>query len=180
MSIFLAPHNDDEALFGSIIIQRYKPMVVVVTDSFRQFEFGITANQRRAESEAACAVLGVRVEFMGIADHRLNMYRFAVIDALRNELVFRHDMLIFAPAEQNGHADHDLVSWVAESMDARVIYYTTYGKAKDNYIQLMPTAEEFQIKMKALDCYPSQRHTMKMPYFEQMQKNPSEFISELP
>ena len=55
VSLFLAPHNDDEALFGAYIIQTYKPLVVILTDSYIQYERGETqcsAAARREESSS--------------------------------------------------------------------------------------------------------------------------------
>ena len=40
--IFLAPHNDDETLFAAYTLMRYKPFVIIVTDSFIQPERGDT------------------------------------------------------------------------------------------------------------------------------------------
>ncbi|MCL4419163.1 PIG-L family deacetylase, partial [Patescibacteria group bacterium] len=68
-SLFLAPHSDDEALFGSFIIQRTKPLVVIVTDGTSHArKFGVSIEQRRQESRNAMAVLGVEVVFIGIPE----------------------------------------------------------------------------------------------------------------
>lgn len=178
-SIFLSPHSDDESLFGSIILQRYKPVVMVVTDSHNQYySHGITAHERREESKAACKLLGVNVEFLGIADHRLSLYRHVmewVIKSLSPATV------IFAPALQGGHRDHDTVSRIASHMsDMRVIFYATYGNLSiiEDYKTLKPTVAEYNLKVDALRCYPSQYNIM--PYFGQATQIPEERISELP
>ena len=49
--LFLAPHGDDECLFGSFSIMRYQPHVVVVYKSAKQMRHGITAIQREHETE---------------------------------------------------------------------------------------------------------------------------------
>lgn len=178
-SILLSPHSDDESLFASIIIQRYKPLVLVVTDSYNQFHsHGITAHERRAESIAAAKIHGVDLEFLGIADHRLNDYRHAVPGIVKGIATAQ---IIFAPAMQGGHKDHDMVSWIASSMfGVKIIFYSTYGNPLyvRGYQELKPTKAEYDTKVDALRCYPSQYAIM--PYFNQVTQNPEERISELP
>ena len=63
-SIFLAPHNDDEALFGSFTIIREKPLVVIITDSWIQpnrGEKGCDAETRWNETKKAMEILGAPV-----------------------------------------------------------------------------------------------------------------------
>lgn len=179
MNILLAPHSDDEALFASIIIQRYKPLVMVVTDSFRQYEsHGITAHERRAESRAAAKILGTDVIFLGVEDNRLRDYRHAFRGVILNHC---QPSIVFAPALQGGHADHDTVYWIAGDLPCKmVIQYSTYGNfwAIKNFKDLVPTKEEYDRKVDALRCYPSQYNLM--PYFVEAQQNPVERISELP
>ena len=81
--ILFAPHNDDEALFTSFICMREKPLVVIVTDSWKQFNRGekdITAEVRRNESVEAMKILGCQVVFLGIPDNKLT--RKALLEKL--------------------------------------------------------------------------------------------------
>jgi LmbE family N-acetylglucosaminyl deacetylase len=70
VAIFISPHNDDETLFGAFTILRTLPLVVVVFDSYAQEQRGnpVTWRQRRAETLAACEILGVRAIFLGFSD----------------------------------------------------------------------------------------------------------------
>jgi hypothetical protein len=178
--ILLSPHPDDESLFASIICQRYHPTVVIVTDSFRQWDtYKITAHQRREETLRACDWLGVEVIFMGVADHALELHYHSIVEFIQGKM----DDILFVPALQKGHRDHNTVASMGEWMggEVKVIHYSTYSD-KNNWhdpipgIELVPTPEELAIKKKALACYTSQHPIM--PHFQNF--SASEWISELP
>jgi hypothetical protein len=40
VKVFLSPHHDDETLFGAFTLLRERPLVVIVTDSYVQFNRG--------------------------------------------------------------------------------------------------------------------------------------------
>ena len=155
-SLFLSPHNDDEALFGAYIIQTYKPLVLVATDSVIQFErgTGITAAHRIEETCLAMEILDARVDFLHIPDNKITEENLA--DALEGCHVFDE---IFAPALEGGNAIHDMVCRVADRMHSRVRHYSTYTKTRE-YPQgdfLVPATEEMKaLKLRALECYKSQ------------------------
>ncbi len=156
--ILIAPHNDDEALFASFICLRERPLVIIATDSWTQFNRGetsITAEVRRNESIAAMKVLGCPIQFLGIPDNRLS--RAALREALKR---FDPDTpTVYAPAIQGGNKQHDLVGRVALGYFKHVILYCTYSEKEDyttGEIELRPTPEELDLKDKALDCYRSQ------------------------
>ncbi len=158
MRIFLSPHNDDEALFGSIIIQRLRPqLLVIVTDSWIQFDRGdgITWQQRRLESSEAAKLLQVPICFLGIPDKELSTD--ALFEAIR--LFSWHDEVI-APAWQGGNPHHDIVSEVAEKHFKSPMFYATYGPGQHftpiSGNTLVPTEEEALLKSKVLNCYQSQ------------------------
>ena len=68
-NLFISPHSDDEALFGSYIIQRSGADVLVVTDGQQHHrKFDLLPGIRRDESKEACKILGVKVEFLGLSD----------------------------------------------------------------------------------------------------------------
>lgn len=155
--ILLSPHNDDEALFASFICLREKPLVVIATDSWKQFNRGeknITAEVRRNESAEAMKILGCPVVFLGIPDNRLTRH------ALREKLEqFKDADVVYAPAIQGGNAQHDLIGSVALGYFKNVFQYSTYSKKNDytrGEIEIRPTKEELELKNKALDCYKSQ------------------------
>jgi hypothetical protein len=183
-SIFIAPHNDDEALFGAIILQRYKPLVVVVTDSFIQYERGqteITAHRRRDETRAACEVLGVGVKFLGMADDCIEG-----IDSLYSPFlaIWRLGEIgtVFIPALQGGNRHHDLIGYCKRWKRIDWIQYSTYT-ADQNYtpvpgfIELVPSIEEAALKQRALQCYTSQHW---QSHFKEINGSTSEWISRLP
>lgn len=155
MKIFLAPHNDDETLFGAFTIMREKPLVVVVTESYRQAERGGLPTVRRNESISAMQYLGAPIMFLGIPDNRLTesllVERLSGIEADQ----------VYAPAfYMNGNADHNIVSRAAERVFAgKVIYYASYRlddlELKGD-IEITPTEVEAQKKDLALDRYISQ------------------------
>jgi len=157
--ILLSPHNDDEALFASFICMREKPLVVIVTDSWKQFGRGekekhITAEVRRNESIAAMRLLGCSVVFLGIPDTSW-LSRKILHEKLKQ---FNPDV-VYAPAIQGGHIQHDLVGIAALANFKHVVQYATYAREKSftpGEIEIIPTPEEQALKDRALDCYQSQ------------------------
>lgn len=163
MSIFLAPHNDDEALFGSYIIQRTQSEIVVCTNGTTHEKFGVTAKMRKEESQAAAKVLGVPITFLGIDETKLN--RDILIRELKARDIFSNcecdeTDIVFAPRLQGGNRQHDLISNVAQELwGKRVIFYSTYSKDSlepEGQMPLTPTTEEETKKQEALACFVSQ------------------------
>jgi LmbE family N-acetylglucosaminyl deacetylase len=156
MNLLLSPHNDDECLFAAYTLIRQKPLVVIVTDSDLQTDFGVTAEHRREESRRGCEALDVPVVFLGLKDGSLNeadvrrrLKPFTTLEWKR----------VYAPALQGGHPDHDLIGKVAFSVFNRVSRYATYAhgeKFTPVGEEVTPTREEIDLKNKALDYYASQ------------------------
>lgn len=164
--IFLAPHNDDEALFGAYTILREKPLVVICTDSYIEFERGdgITKEERIEETKRAMDIMGVKVEFLHIPDNQITE------DILEKRLKDYKVDTVYAPAiEEGGNPTHNLVGKVAKKL-FETIHYTTYTKENTKTkgkIMLYPTPEERDKKKKALNCYPSQlKISTTKPFFE--------------
>lgn len=162
-TLLISPHDDDHALFTAYTCMREKPLVAVVTDSFRQpmrGEVGCDAQTRMLETLKSCEVLGCPVFRMGIPDTYFDADP-KVGDLL--ERVFRcfqnYDK-VYAPALQFGNKDHDLISEVAKRVFGdKVIFYTTYTKNAlytEGTKEIVPTEEEKELKEKALACYTSQ------------------------
>lgn len=184
-SIIISPHNDDSELFASYVLQRYKPLVVVVTDSFIQYERGqtdITAHRRRDETRAACKVLGLAAPvFLGQADDCLT---FDAVEGSYYAVLSPSDT-VFCPAIQGGHPHHDMIRETLAKFwedDVKVIEYATYAKdcwytPLEGGIELVPTPEEFALKERALACYTSQ---LWQPHFPAVLKARSEWISKEP
>lgn len=159
MEILLAPHNDDEALFAAVTLQRVRPLVVVVTDSWVQFHRGdgVTADGRWAETVQALDILGCPGLRLGIPDVDLALGR--VVEGLRTLTGVSR---VWAPARQGGHPHHDLVHLAAAEAWADVpqVLYGTYSAREPVYATegepLVGTMEERATKAAALACYRSQ------------------------
>ncbi len=155
--IFLSSHNDDESLYGSFILQRNKPLVIVVTDGYIQYErgdLGCSAEVRRQETINAMAISGCPVVFLGIKDTELTE------DILRERLKGFNPEKIYVPAIQGGNRQHDLVATVAmELFGLKCEHYAGYTKTElytTGNVEIKPTQQEIDIKNKMLDCYKSQ------------------------
>ena len=161
MKIFLDPHGDDAVLFASFTLLREKPLVVVVFDSYLQEQrgYGITAAQRRAETEAACKILGVDVQFLGFRDDTPDWD--GIVEALYG---FEGcESPVFAPAvEFGGHDHHSMVGEIAEKVLPPVRSYLTYTKSgKSTGGVPVPYEPEWALlKLRALACFESQ---IKLP-----------------
>lgn len=160
--VFLAPHNDDEILFGAYTIMREKPLVVIVTDSYIQQERGdeATTEQRIEETKEAMKLLGVEVDFLHIPD---NSFKGKTLQRELEEL-YLDDIQVYAPAiEFNGNPIHNEVGLIADLTFYNVKHYMTYVLGNDKTkggILVFPTEEEKKLKKKALACYKSQ---LKIP-----------------
>lgn len=161
MKLFLSPHNDDETLFGAYTLMHEKPLVVICTDSVRQFKRGekdITAKLRWEETQRAMKILGCDVMRLGIPDDELNGR-----DLMKELEKFGNVEKVFAPAMQGGNNDHDIVSFAARALFGdKVIQYTTYSREAlhtTGKTEVSPKNHTEKIKkISALTCYQSQIH----------------------
>ena len=176
MKLFISPHNDDEALFGAYTLMREKPLVVIMTDSWIQpgrGETGCSADERWKESVAGCSVLGCPVIRMGLRDDTLTE------DDIRRTLgQFGGFDGIYAPAVQGGNRQHDMIGRVAKEIWPECKQYTTYTKTElwtQGSIEMIPTEEEKERKIRALECYQSQLR-INRPHFDAV-VNKSEWLN---
>ena len=145
-AVFLAPHHDDETLFGAFTLLRHKPHVIVCTPG------------GPAETAAACQILGVTWEQW-----------YAPVDELVCALEERSYDRIFAPQpEVHGNGDHNAVGQMAyRHFGAAVTHYMTYttaGKSKGRRVEY--ELDWIGVKLRALACYPSQYgHPSHAPHF---------------
>lgn len=174
--ILVSPHNDDETLFAAYTLIREKPLVIIVTDSYLQFDrgTGITAAQRRAETVKAMQVLGCRVEFLGYDD------RNTPLDLLKTTfLELSNVKKVYSPALQGGNALHDHISRLSRDVWPHTIQYATYA-FKESFTpvgeEIVPTDEEMRLKNKALDCYMSQLMYPPTSHHFDAVRNKSEYI----
>jgi LmbE family N-acetylglucosaminyl deacetylase len=176
MKLFISSHADDAALFGAYTLMREKPLVLTITDSFIQSNRGdnITADMRWAEDIEAMKILGCSLILGGIRDDIIDEW------GVKNLLSkFYNFDTVYAPAVQGGNEQHDLIGRLAKERFPNAIQYSTY--AKDEWItrgktDLHHTPDEYQLKMKALDCYKSQISlSSTAPHFEAQRKDGSEW-----
>ncbi len=139
MKIFLSPHTDDECIFGSFTVQREKPLVIVVFDSFVQVTRGAAYcdwETRREETQQALSVLvepepmydtatgtyfvpNPAVKFCGFRDDA-PVPAWMIADTVQQLLADEVPEHIFAPAwEANGHDQHNEVATAASALVAR-------------------------------------------------------------
>lgn len=171
MNIFLAPHNDDETLFGSFLCVAAKPLVIVVLRSHVQERVGITYQQRERETAAACEVLGCEYEQWDFPDVRPSWH---LIESKMRDLHRRFNVeAVYAPAydfdgnrwhEEDsptfGLFHHDKIGKLAERVFGdRVTQYQTYsryhGRVEEG-TKLEPTPEMVVAKLTALSRYQTQ------------------------
>lgn len=148
--LFIAPHCDDETLFGAYTIIREKPLVVIIAADPR----------RQSESEAAMNILGAG--------------GLIFVDALES-LSWMDVEVVYAPGLEGGHPLHDFVSREAKRIwGDKVIQYSTYRSPTDllprGRLKVGATKEMEELKLMALDCYKSQ-HVATPVHFEQVDKS---------
>jgi LmbE family N-acetylglucosaminyl deacetylase len=168
-TIFLAPHNDDECLWGGFLLQIHRPRVIVVLRSFLQERVGIRYEEREAETTAALYVLGCAYEQWSYRDDDPDWP--AIADRVER-LANTYDRC-FAPAvEDGGHEQHSRVGEIAMRAFGvdRVTRYLTYrrghGKSTSG-CPVEPAAGMVAAKLRALACYETQMRpeTGCLPWF---------------
>ncbi len=135
MKLFLSPHNDDEAIFGSFLIMREKPQVVVVYDSCVQPLRGIEGCgyiTRRTETRNALMCMGAMPpKFVGLRDDQAYTPKdilFRLRSCVDVDQVFD---AVYAPIyDGDGHGHHNAVSLVAAELKSKShVYYSTYTRS---------------------------------------------------
>lgn len=158
--VLLAPHNDDETLFASFVILRFRPHVVVCFRSERQQAVGIDDVTRETETAAAMGILGTTWEQCPISDKAPD--ESALCAYLAASFVPDEVGIVFAPLhEEGGHEQHNLVADVAARAfpGKQIVRYTTYRRGwpvtrTRTPIPFDPTWPA--LKLRALACYQSQ------------------------
>lgn len=155
--LFLAPHDDDQALFGAFTCLRESPLIIIVTDSYIQAERGdpYSKELRATESFHANKILGCECVRLGLPDSTVTEDQ--IEEALKQ---FSDYDVVYAPDLQGGNIHHDMVHRAAiKIFGKKVIFYTTYTKTELHTIgeiEIKPTPEELELKSQALDCFRSQ------------------------
>lgn len=168
-SLLISPHDDDSVLFAAFTCLRERPLVAVVLDSYIQpnrGERGCSARERLLETAAAHEILGVETFRLGLRDDTATEEMIAA--ALKWITV--DPEIVYAPADQEGgNVHHSMVARVARRVfGEKVRHYTTYtNKAlyTTGNIEIVPSAEELELKNRALECYVSQLR-INRPHFD--------------
>lgn len=117
MRIFLAPHNDDEALFGLDLLIDYKPLVIIITHSTLQ---GGNGYERAIESYRAVKDLGLSICYLQIDEDKLT--EEALIDKLK---YFYTTDIVYVP-DLSDNPQHNLVKLVADKIFPNIYHYPNY------------------------------------------------------
>lgn len=145
------PHSDDEALFCSFTLLRYRPRLIVCFPS--SGDYGETS-VREAETREAASILGAQaVEQWQGGDLR---------DLVRQMQAFdreRHPVRVWAPDQKTSHPDHLAVARAAAQVFGdRLTTFHTYdrnGKVRDG--TCVPFEPQWlQHKLRALARYKTQ------------------------
>jgi LmbE family N-acetylglucosaminyl deacetylase len=162
LKLLVSPHQDDAVLFAAYTLQREKPLVLTVYDSFIQVERGhkeCTAIARRCEDLEAMNVLGCQVQFGGVPD-TMGAEAAQRINTLLDE--FEPEEVWLPAVEIGGHEHHNLVGLIGGrmfSMRARIHRYLTYtrtGGKSTGGTEVQPTGAMVRRKLLALACYKTQ------------------------
>jgi LmbE family N-acetylglucosaminyl deacetylase len=168
MKLFISPHNDDETLFGAFTLLREHPLVLVVTDSYIQFNRGdgISARQRRDETIEAMHILGCSTFFAGLRDDQLDEQS---LRKLFESLTGFEEVYVPMPY-QNGNPHHNLIGQIASVILPHTTFYATYTKDnlyKTGKTEIEPKPDELELKFRALQCYKTQLNLPSTrPHFE--------------
>jgi len=169
-SLFLAPHNDDETLFGAFTLIAWKPDVIVCFRSAKQSRSGIEPQRREMETGLALQILEGERGFMQSAVLDTATDREA-LGPLTEMLTDAHEIfpesdrpydLVFAPAvEEGGHEQHSFVGQLALDVFGpdRVVPYLTYrrGFGRSTSSVEVPFLPEWPArKLAAMSFYRSQ------------------------
>lgn len=168
-ALFLAPHNDDETLFGAYTLLAAKPTVVVCLWGTTQ---GIHGDVRVRETKEAMKVLDIEdVRHLYVPDDRRSQdLALWLRQGMLRISAEREFSTVFAPMiEDGGHEQHNLVGELALEIFDHVIPYATYrrghGRTKTS-IEVGCRPEWPARKLAAMACYKSQiRLESTRPWF---------------
>lgn len=154
--VFLAPHNDDETLFGAYTCLRHQPLVVVCLRSFVEETWpgGPHYAVRERETGDACALLDCDwLQWTFPDDNPPWEELTAAIAGLGADRVW-------APLpEPGGHQHHNAIGRIASHVYPQTVFYATYthlnGKTTAGEL-VEPEPGWERVKRQAMACYASQ------------------------
>ena len=168
-ALFLSPHNDDEVLFGTFTLLRYRPHVVICLRSERMGDpsypgnMPVDAKTREFETEIALKTLAIDGWTQWpITDNAPDPEQLeAFMIGLRDPSGADDWDIVFAPwyEDPDGHPDHNLVGRTAASVfaDVPITWYLTYTRnGRSTGTEVEYELEWIALKHHALACYKSQ------------------------
>lgn len=167
--IVLAPHGDDETLFAAFTCMRERAHVIICSQD------ADPEVRRQRSLETTCAIGVLRCshhEWQMPADQFDPEKARGWLEPWNSmSLVASVPERVYAPAvHPEGHEQHNMIGSLAlDIFGDRVIPYSTYaprGQRQKEGEEVIPTAEEIQLKLAALSCYRSQiEHPSTRPWF---------------
>jgi LmbE family N-acetylglucosaminyl deacetylase len=164
--LLLSPHNDDAELFACWTLLRHQPQVIVCLRSKVQEQYGITAEQREAETAAAMDILGIEWRQWPMLDSEPDWELAETwLNGWNADPYADHfgDIHVWAPAiEEGGWPHHNKIGELADLVFGyeNVTHYLTYSGrpvVKSTVGIEVPYEDEWLIlKHRALACYESQ------------------------
>jgi len=168
--LFLAPHNDDETLFGAFTLLAWRPDVIVCYRSEKQDVHGIRPVTREMETGMALRLLTGDFHAYLQATVPDTASDAVATAALRPIFEDAHEILgtsrdpydlVFAPAvEDGGHEQHSLIGDLAlRVFGERVVPYLTYrrGFGRSTSSVEVPFMPDWPaLKLAAMSFYRSQ------------------------
>jgi len=155
--LLFVPHNDDEALFCAYTIMQEKPLVIVCFDSYTQA--WTNWKERREESKQAMAILGAKVDFLGLSDK--DDSKEDLMEAMKD---YKADKIW---ACTGSHKHHKWLGEVAKELWPGCTLCATYEgdnlHVKTDF-EISPTSMEMDLKDLALSCYRSQHKENKLHF----------------
>jgi LmbE family N-acetylglucosaminyl deacetylase len=161
VDLWLAPHNDDETLFGAFSLIRHRPHVhICFRSQVQEDRYGVLAETRELETAQALWWLGSIEWSQGLTLDSLPDASGALLDDFNRLDASYTPERVWAPAyEDGGHAQHNLVAFVANAVwGVKVTPYLTYvhGSMRTRGVGVEYEPSWVWSKLKALTCYRSQ------------------------
>lgn len=159
--LWLAPHNDDETLFGAFTILKHRPHVVICFKSqVQENRGGPTAAMREIETAQALWWLG-QPDWTQLATLDSDPAPSGrLLDDFVMLNVLHRPERVWAPCfEEDGHEQHNLVAFAAiAAWGSKVEPYLTYrrGSMRTRGTEVAFEPSWVAKKMRALCCYRSQ------------------------
>lgn len=169
MSLLLAPHGDDEALFAAYTCMRERLHVIICTQDANED----IRQVRSLETARAIDILGCSHHEWPMPADKPDWDKARVwLSAWdSSSLVASRADRVYAPAvHPEGNEQHNIVGELAlEIFGDRVVPYMTYaprGQRQREGTEVVPCAFEIQWKLQALACYSTQiENPLTRPWF---------------